>query len=40
MPSPAGVLRDSLPEDAPYYDEDRAFAMLEEQDVYKRQRLI
>lgn len=31
VPSPAGVLRDSLPEDAPYYDEDRAFAMLEEQ---------
>ena len=30
VPSPAGVLRDSLPEDAPYYDEDRAFAMLEE----------
>ena len=31
VPSPAGVLRDSLPEDAPYYDEGRAFAMLEEQ---------
>ena len=28
MPSPAGVLRDKLPANAPYYDEDAAFAQL------------
>lgn len=30
VPSPAGVLRDMLPQDAPYYDEDSAFAQLTE----------
>ena len=29
VPSPAGVLRDKLPKDAPYYDEDAAFALLD-----------
>ena len=29
-PSPAAVLRDDLPVNAPYYDEDRAFALLED----------
>ena len=28
VPSPAGVLRDALPENAPYFDEDRAFTAL------------
>lgn len=28
VPSPGGVLRDKLPADAPYYDEDSAFALL------------
>ena len=27
--SPSGVLRDKLPKDAPYYDEDAAFALLD-----------
>lgn len=30
VPSPAGTLRDKLPEDAPYYDEDGAFTLLQE----------
>lgn len=30
VPSPAGVLGAELPANAPYYDEDRAFGMLEE----------
>ena len=30
VPSPAGVLGAELPANAPYYDEDRAFSMLEE----------